>query len=127
MAYVLLCALRRIGLHHTEYAKATCGTIRLKLLKVGALVRISVRRIKVAMASACPAAEAWGLAVVRRCRPKCGWNYNRHNLRETNYSRLCGEFNWLIDGLCGEGLPAIDVNAGAKLHRLAGAKMHHRV
>src|SRR5258708_1840429 len=64
MAYVLLCALRRIGLHDTEYAKATCGTIRLKLLKIGALVRISVRRIKVAMASGCPAAAAWGLAAV---------------------------------------------------------------
>ena len=60
MAYVLLCALRRIGLHETEYAKATCGTIRLKLLKIGALVRVSVRRIKVAMASACPAAQVWG-------------------------------------------------------------------
>ena len=37
MAYVLLCALRRIALHHTPFAKATCGTIRLKLLKIGAL------------------------------------------------------------------------------------------
>ena len=52
-AYVLLCALRRIGLAHTQFATATCGTIRLKLLKIGALVRISVRRISVAMASAC--------------------------------------------------------------------------
>src|SRR3977135_1745505 len=65
MAYVLICALRRIGLHHTPFAKATCGTIRLKLLKIGALVRMSVRRIKVAMASACPAAHAWGCAATR--------------------------------------------------------------
>ncbi len=65
MAYVLLCALRRIGLHDTEFAQATCGTIRLKLLKIGALVRISVRRIKIAMASACPAAQVWGLAAIR--------------------------------------------------------------
>jgi hypothetical protein len=65
MAYVLLCALRRIGLHHTHFAKATCGTIRLKLLKIGALVRVSVRRIKIAMASGCPAAQAWGLAAIR--------------------------------------------------------------
>ena len=65
MAYVLLCALRRIGLHDTEFAKATCGTIRLKLLKIGALVRISVRRIKIAMASGCPAAQVWGLAAIR--------------------------------------------------------------
>jgi len=65
MAYVLLCALRRIGLHDTDFAHATCGTIRLKLLKIGALVRISVRRIKIAMASACPAAQDWGRAAVR--------------------------------------------------------------
>ena len=65
MAYVLLCALRRIGLQHTPFAKATCGTIRLKLLKIGALVRISVRRVKIAMASACPAARDWGRAAIR--------------------------------------------------------------
>ena len=35
MAYVLLCALRRIGLKHTQFADATCGTIRLRLLKIG--------------------------------------------------------------------------------------------
>jgi hypothetical protein len=65
MAYILLCALRRIGLAGTRFADATCGTIRLKLLKIGALVRISVRRIKFAMASACPAAEDWARAAVR--------------------------------------------------------------
>jgi DDE family transposase len=65
MAYVLLCALRRIGLAHTGLAAATCGTIRLKLLKIGALVRISARRVKVAMASACPAASEWRLAHAR--------------------------------------------------------------
>jgi Transposase DDE domain group 1 len=65
MAYVLLCALRRIGLRDTEFATATCGPIRLKLLKIGALVRISVRRIKVAMASACPTAAVWGLVAAR--------------------------------------------------------------
>jgi Transposase DDE domain group 1 len=53
MAYVLLCGLRRIALRHTQFAQATCGTIRLKLFKIGALVRVSVRRIKIAMASAC--------------------------------------------------------------------------
>ena len=65
MAYVLLCALRRIGLHGTKLANATCGTIRLKLLKIGALVRISVRRVRIAMASACPAAQIWSIAAVR--------------------------------------------------------------
>ena len=61
-AYVLICALRRIGLAHTQFAAATCGTIRLKLLKIGALVRISVRRITVAMASACPWQHEFALA-----------------------------------------------------------------
>ena len=53
-AYVLICVLRRIGLSGTAMAVATCGTIRLKLLKIGALVTTSVRRIKIAMASSCP-------------------------------------------------------------------------
>jgi hypothetical protein len=61
-AYVLLEALRRIGLRHTQFATATCGTIRLKLLKIGAQVRRSVRRIKVAMASACPFQTEYHLA-----------------------------------------------------------------
>ena len=66
MAYVLrLRACAASGLPHTQFAEATCGTIRLKLLKIGALVRISVRRIKIAMASACPAAEHWGHAARR--------------------------------------------------------------
>ena len=61
-AYVLLEALRRIGLRHTQFASATCGTIRLKLLKIGAQVRKSVRRIKIAMASACPYQTEYHLA-----------------------------------------------------------------
>src|SRR5207344_1910925 len=65
MAYVLMCALRRIGLQHTQFAEATCGTIRLKLLKIGALVRISVRRVKFAMASGCPWQDEWALAHAR--------------------------------------------------------------
>ena len=61
-AYVLIEALRRIGLRFTQFATATCGTIRLKLLKIGAQVRVSVRRIKVAMASACPFQTEYHLA-----------------------------------------------------------------
>jgi hypothetical protein len=61
-AYVLVEALRRIGLRHTQFATASCGTIRLKLLKIGAQVRRSVRRIKVAMASACPFQTEYHLA-----------------------------------------------------------------
>jgi hypothetical protein len=64
-AYVLLCAIRRVGLAHTQFAQATCGTIRLKLLKLAGLVRISARRIKFALASACPYADEWRLAATR--------------------------------------------------------------
>ena len=65
MAYVLLCALRRIGLAHTRFDNASCGTLRLQLMKIGAVVRISVRRIKIAMASGCPTAAIWGAAALR--------------------------------------------------------------
>ena len=65
MAYVLLCALRRIGLAHTQFAAATCGSLRLKLLKIGALVRISIRRIKLALASAHPHQAEFALAHAR--------------------------------------------------------------
>ncbi len=54
MAYVLLDTLRRIGLRHTQLADAAVATIRLKLLKLGAQVRKSVRRIHFAIASGCP-------------------------------------------------------------------------
>ena len=64
-AYALLCALRRIGLAHTQFAEATCGTIRLKLLKLAGLVRVSARRVKFALASACPYADEWRLAAAR--------------------------------------------------------------
>jgi len=64
-AYVLICAVRRVGLAHTQFADATCGTIRLKLFKLAALVRISARRVKFALASACPTAYEWRLAAAR--------------------------------------------------------------
>ena len=67
LAYVLLTALRRIALAHSELANATCGTIRLRLLKIGAQVTRSVRRIKIAMASACPSAAVFRLAHARLC------------------------------------------------------------
>jgi Transposase DDE domain group 1 len=54
MAYVLVDGTRRLALQATDLANATCGTIRRKLFKIGALVTISVRRIKFAMASGCP-------------------------------------------------------------------------
>jgi hypothetical protein len=49
---VLLCALRCSALAHTHFATGSHGTSRLKLLKLGALVRISVCRLKVAFAPA---------------------------------------------------------------------------
>ena len=45
VAYTLLQALRRIGLCGTKMARAQCSTIRLKLLKIGACIKISVRRV----------------------------------------------------------------------------------
>ena len=62
MAYVLMCALRRIGLAGTQLAQATCGTIRQKLLKIGARVTVSVRRVKLALASACPYRDVFSIA-----------------------------------------------------------------
>jgi hypothetical protein len=53
-AYVLMHALRRIGLAGTELARACAHTIRLRLLKIGAVVRVSVRRVKLAMSASCP-------------------------------------------------------------------------
>jgi hypothetical protein len=53
-AYVLMHALRRIGLKNTALARACANTIRLRLLKIGVVVRVSVRRVKLAMSEACP-------------------------------------------------------------------------
>jgi hypothetical protein len=54
MAYVLVNRLRELALAGTALANATAGTLRLKLFKIGALVKLSVRRVKIAMASGCP-------------------------------------------------------------------------
>jgi DDE family transposase len=67
LAYVLMTALRRMALAGTELAQATAGTIRLKLLKLGALVTVSVRRVKIAIASACPLKGAFVNAHRRLC------------------------------------------------------------
>jgi Transposase DDE domain group 1 len=50
IAYVLLQMLRRLGLEGTELAKAQCSSIRLKLLKIGALIRITVRKVWISLA-----------------------------------------------------------------------------
>ena len=53
-AYVLLCALRRLGLKDTKMARAQCGTIRLKLLKIGTRFRLSVRRVYLSFSESYP-------------------------------------------------------------------------
>ena len=53
-AYVLIDTLRRVALRHTQLADAAVNTIRLKILKLGAQVKTSVRRIHFALASSCP-------------------------------------------------------------------------
>ena len=51
-AYTLIEALRRLGLQQTQFARASAGRIRLCLLKIGAVITVSVRRVKVALSSA---------------------------------------------------------------------------
>ena len=62
LAYVLVEAVRRLGHAETNLASATAGTIRLKLLELGAVVTRSVRRIRIAFATATPAKDAFELA-----------------------------------------------------------------
>lgn len=62
IAYVLLHALRREGLKGTEMEKAQCHTLRLKLLKIGALIRVSARRILISMAEGYPYKELFAQA-----------------------------------------------------------------
>jgi hypothetical protein len=54
MAYVLVCGLRRLGLKATELATAQAATIRLRLLKIGALIRVSVRRVWISLPRSYP-------------------------------------------------------------------------
>jgi hypothetical protein len=54
MAYLLVCGLRRLGLRATHLAHAQVGTIRLRLLKIGAQIRVTVRKVWVQMSSSFP-------------------------------------------------------------------------
>ncbi len=54
VAYTLMTALRRLGLKNTSMARARCDTIRLKLLKIGARIRVTVRKVWVSLAESCP-------------------------------------------------------------------------
>ena len=59
-AYVLLAALRQYGLKRTALQQARCDTIRLKLLKIGAVVRGTVRRVWFALAESYPYQSLFG-------------------------------------------------------------------
>ncbi len=69
MAYLLLEALRRLGLRGTELARAQCNTIRTKLLKIGARIRVTVRRVWVSMTQACPYANLFRTVVANLRAP----------------------------------------------------------
>lgn len=70
VAYILLNELRRLGLAGTEMAQARCDTIRLKLLKIGAQVRVTVRKIWVHLADAYPYAALFH-QIVHHLRGSC--------------------------------------------------------
>ena len=63
LAYVLLQTLRRVALSGSELATAQCGTIRLKLLKIGAQVRVTARKVWISLSSAYPYADLFAAVV----------------------------------------------------------------
>ncbi len=65
LAYVLLEAIRRLGLKGTELARAQVATIRLKLLKIGAVILRNTRRVRFLLASACPYQDLFRLVAQR--------------------------------------------------------------
>ena len=72
IAYTLLTALRRIGLRGTDLARAQCNTIRTKLLKIGAIVRVTVRKVWVSLSRACPYVDTFRVVVANlRAPPAC--------------------------------------------------------
>jgi hypothetical protein len=72
LAYLLMSELRRRGLRRTQFAKAQCHTIRLKLLKIGAQLRLSVWRVYASLSSAYPYQEEFLqiLGNLRRAYPQ---------------------------------------------------------
>jgi len=69
VAYMLMHALRRLALVGTEMARSQCGTIRTRLLKIAARVRVTVRKVWVSMPTGCPYAEIFAKshAALLRC------------------------------------------------------------
>ena len=64
-AYVLMHALRRLGLVGTALARAQCGTIREKVLKIGAHIRVSVRKVWLSMSESYPRMELFRTVLAR--------------------------------------------------------------
>jgi Transposase DDE domain group 1 len=60
---MLMHALRRVGLEGTELAQAQCTTIRLKLLKIGAQIHVSVRRVWFRMAGGYPYSDVFAIVL----------------------------------------------------------------
>ena len=67
LAYTLIAALRRIALHNTELAHATCATVRLKLFKIGAVVIRNTRRIRILLSSQYPLQSLFQTLCQRLC------------------------------------------------------------
>ena len=67
-AYVLMHGLRRLGLAGTRWAKAQCGTLRVKLLKIAARVRITARKVWLSFSSVYPHRDVFTAAAVALCR-----------------------------------------------------------
>jgi hypothetical protein len=65
LAYTLVEAIRRLALKGTELAHAQCGTIRLKLFKIGAVVLRNTRRVRLHLSSACPYQHLFWLVAKR--------------------------------------------------------------
>ena len=65
LAYTLLNAIRRRGLEGTDMARAQCATIRLKLLKIGAVITRNTRRVRFHLSSACPEQDLFRLVAAR--------------------------------------------------------------
>ena len=95
IAYLLLEALRRLGLKGTEWAQAQATTIRLKVLKIGALIRVTVRKVWIALAGGYPYQEVWASIWARLAagaRAGCkGATSIRPWLRKDMHRRKCAE------------------------------------
>ena len=65
LAYTLIVAIRRLGLADTDMARAQCATIRLKLLKIAAVITRNTRRVRFHLSSACPEQDLFRLVAAR--------------------------------------------------------------